>query len=144
MFCHMHSLACMKPCQCLSVSKYFIWILFLLFISHLCASWNIYLCYCHNLYLPICPQRCQTVVKTVNLALPFRITPIFTVSCVTGQNLDLILKFLHVLPPQHSHSERERLAQDLTEFQIDELYSVPLVGTVVGGVIRRWDIQHRR
>lgn len=70
-----------------------------------------------------------------------RITPIFTVSCVTGQNLDLILKFLHVLPPQHSHSERERLAQDLTEFQIDELYSVPLVGTVVGGVIRRGSIR---
>ncbi|XP_025103681.1 GTP-binding protein 2-like isoform X1 [Pomacea canaliculata] len=86
-------------------------------------------------------NRCQTVVKTVNLALPFRITPIFTVSCVTGQNLDLILKFLHVLPPQHSHSERERLAQDLTEFQIDELYSVPLVGTVVGGVIRRGSIR---
>ncbi|KAL8615644.1 GTP binding protein [Nucella lapillus] len=70
-----------------------------------------------------------------------RITPIFTVSCVSGRNLDLIQKFLHVLPPQKSHTERERLSQDLTEFQIDELYSVPQVGTVVGGVIKRGSIR---
>ncbi|XP_076442084.1 GTP-binding protein 2-like [Babylonia areolata] len=70
-----------------------------------------------------------------------KITPIFTVSCVTGHNLDLILKFLHVLPPQKSHSERQRLSQYLTEFQIDELYSVPHVGTVVGGVIKRGSIR---
>jgi GTPase len=56
---------------------------------------------------------------------------------VTGKNLDLILKFLHVLPPQKTHDERERLSLDHTEFQIDELFSVPQVGTVVGGVIRR-------
>ncbi|KAK7104445.1 GTP-binding protein 2-like [Littorina saxatilis] len=69
-----------------------------------------------------------------------KITPIFTVSCVTGRNLDLILKFLHLLPPQKSHTERERLSQDLTEFQIDELYTVPQVGTVVGGVIKKGSI----
>lgn len=78
---------------------------------------------------------------TVASSLDSRITPIFTVSCVTGRNLELILKFLHVLPPQRSHTERERLTQDLTEFQIDELYSVPQVGTVVGGVIRRGSIR---
>lgn len=70
-----------------------------------------------------------------------RITPIFTISCVTGENLDLILKFLNVLPHQKSHAERERLSHDHTEFQIDELYSVPFVGTVVGGVIKRGSIR---
>nr|KAG5704212.1 hypothetical protein BaRGS_012500 [Batillaria attramentaria] len=78
---------------------------------------------------------------TVASSLDSKIAPIFTVSCVTGRNLDLILKFLHVLPPQRSHTERERLTQDPTEFQIDELYSVPEVGTVVSGVIKRGSIR---
>lgn len=60
------------------------------------------------------------------------------VSCVTGKNLDLLKQFLNILPPGTPHSERERLAQDMTEFQIDELYSVPDVGTVVGGIIHRF------
>lgn len=89
------------------------------------------------------PVRINTEDDAITVAssLDNRIAPIFTVSCVTGRNLDLILKFLHVLPPQRSTLERERLTQDLTEFQIDELYSVPQVGTVVGGVIRRGSIR---
>ncbi|XP_059163773.1 GTP-binding protein 2-like [Physella acuta] len=70
-----------------------------------------------------------------------KVTPIFMVSCVTGKNLDLLKQFLNILPPGTPHSERERLAQDMTEFQIDELYSVPDVGTVVGGIIHRGSIR---
>ncbi|CAL1531257.1 unnamed protein product [Lymnaea stagnalis] len=68
-------------------------------------------------------------------------TPIFMVSCVTGENLDLLKQFLNILPPVTPHSERERLAQDMTEFQIDELFTVPDVGTVVGGIILRGSIR---
>ncbi|XP_076463579.1 GTP-binding protein 2-like [Babylonia areolata] len=90
------------------------------------------------------PVRISSEDDAITVASNFdtnSITPIFTVSCVSGYKLDLILKFLHVLPPQKSHTERERLSQDLTEFQIDELYTVPQVGTVVGGVIKRGSIR---
>jgi GTPase len=89
------------------------------------------------------PVRIDSEDDAVTVAsnLDHRITPIFTLSCVTGKNLDLILKFLHVLPPQKTHAERECLSLDHTEFQIDELFSVPQVGTVVGGVIRRGSIR---
>lgn len=70
-----------------------------------------------------------------------QITPIFMVSCVTGRGLDLVKQFLNILPPVTPSSERERLAQDMTEFQIDELFSIPGTGTVAGGVIQRGSIR---
>jgi len=70
-----------------------------------------------------------------------QVTPIFTVSCVTGCDLDLLKQFLNLLPPGLPSSERERLAQDMTEFQIDELFSIPGVGTVAGGLIQRGSIR---
>ncbi|XP_005099040.1 GTP-binding protein 2 [Aplysia californica] len=70
-----------------------------------------------------------------------QITPIFTVSCVTGKDLDLVKQFLNILPPVTPHCEREKLAQDMTEFQIDELFSIPDVGTVAGGIIQRGSIR---
>lgn len=70
-----------------------------------------------------------------------KITPIFMISCVSGKNLDLLKQFLNILPPVTPSSERERLAQDTTEFQIDELFSVPDVGPVVGGIIQRGSIR---
>lgn len=62
------------------------------------------------------------------------VCPIFCVSNVTGQNLELITKFLNAVPKQILH---EKLEQQETEFQIDELYSVPEVGVVVGGTLTR-------
>ncbi|XP_032876632.1 GTP-binding protein 2 [Amblyraja radiata] len=63
------------------------------------------------------------------------ITPIFTLSSVNGVNLDLLKVFLNVLPPLTNSKEQEELMQQLTEFQVDEIYSVPDVGTVVGGTL---------
>ncbi|KAG5277988.1 hypothetical protein AALO_G00093620 [Alosa alosa] len=63
------------------------------------------------------------------------VTPIFTLSSVTGENLDLLKVFLNVLPPLSNSKEQEELMQQLTEFQVDEIYSVPEVGTVVGGTL---------
>uniref|UniRef100_A0AAY4A4G5 Tr-type G domain-containing protein n=1 Tax=Denticeps clupeoides TaxID=299321 RepID=A0AAY4A4G5_9TELE len=48
------------------------------------------------------------------------VTPIFLLSSVSGQNLDLLKVFFNILPP-------------LT--QVDEIYTVPDVGTVVGGTL---------
>ncbi|XP_061627057.1 GTP-binding protein 2b isoform X1 [Phyllopteryx taeniolatus] len=63
------------------------------------------------------------------------VTPIFTLSSVSGKGLDLLKVFLNVLPPLSNSKEQEELMQQLTEFQVDEIYSVPDVGTVVGGTL---------
>ncbi|KAJ7413541.1 GTP-binding protein 2 [Pitangus sulphuratus] len=63
------------------------------------------------------------------------ITPIFTLSSVSGENLDLLKVFLNILPPLTNSKEQEELMQQLTEFQVDEIYTVPEVGTVVGGTL---------
>ncbi|XP_048865627.1 GTP-binding protein 2-like isoform X1 [Brienomyrus brachyistius] len=63
------------------------------------------------------------------------ITPIFTLSSVSGESLDLLKVFLNILPPLSNSKEQEELMQQLTEFQVDEIYTVPDVGTVVGGTL---------
>ncbi|CAI5770733.1 GTP-binding protein 2 isoform X1 [Podarcis lilfordi] len=63
------------------------------------------------------------------------ITPIFTLSSVSGDNLDHLKVFLNILPPLTNSKEQEELMQQLTEFQVDEIYTVPEVGTVVGGTL---------
>lgn len=64
------------------------------------------------------------------------IAPIFRVSCVTGENLDLLRKFLNTVPPLGSRrKDQPKLEQQLTEFQVDEIYNVPEAGTVLGGVL---------
>ncbi|XP_061582154.1 GTP-binding protein 2b [Cololabis saira] len=63
------------------------------------------------------------------------ITPIFTLSSVSGRSLDLLKIFLNIVPPLSNSKEQEELMQQLTEFQVDEIYSVPDVGTVVGGTL---------
>lgn len=39
------------------------------------------------------------------------VVPIFTVSSVIGKDLDLLTRFLYVLPPSISIKEKERLEQ---------------------------------
>lgn len=64
-----------------------------------------------------------------------QIVPIFCVSNVTGDGLDLLTKYLYVLSPGISNSEKERLEQEPVEFQIDEIFKVAEVGLVVGGLL---------
>lgn len=46
------------------------------------------------------------------------ITPIFTLSSVSGENLDLLKVFFNILPPLSNSKEQEELMQQLTEFQV--------------------------
>ncbi|KAE9531685.1 hypothetical protein AGLY_010891 [Aphis glycines] len=75
-------------------------------------------------------------VITASSAQPAQnVVPIFTISSVTGENLDLLTRFLYVLPPSISIKEKERLEQECCQFQIDEIFKVPDIGTIVGGVL---------
>jgi len=65
------------------------------------------------------------------------VTPVFTVSCVTGENLNLVKKFLNLVPPARSPMDQEKLAQECTEYQVDEIFNVPGTGPVVGGTLER-------
>eukprot|EP00039_Didymoeca_costata_P018987 m.335816 g.335816 ORF g.335816 m.335816 type:complete len:581 (-) comp17684_c0_seq1:38-1780(-) len=57
-----------------------------------------------------------------------RLCPIFQVSNVTGENLDLLKLFMNMLKPLTPVNHT-----DPPKFQIDETFSVPGVGTVVSG-----------
>jgi len=62
------------------------------------------------------------------------VSPIFEVSSVTGVGIDLLLKFLHALPPMgESVKEKERDMQEDCEFQVDEIFHIPSLGSIVGG-----------
>lgn len=52
------------------------------------------------------------------------VVPIFTISCVTGENLDLLTRFLYVLPPSISIKEKERLEQVQSSYFLNYILSV--------------------
>lgn len=86
------------------------------------------------------PMVVQTEDDVITAATNFnsnQVTPIFTVSCVTGENLNLVKKFLNLVPPSRSPMDQERLSQELTEYQVDEIFNVPGTGPVVGGTLER-------
>lgn len=63
-------------------------------------------------------RRVPLVIKTLDDVitaganqLTENVVPIFCVSSVNGEGLDLLFKFLYVLPPGVSVKERERLEQ---------------------------------
>lgn len=57
---------------------------------------------------------------SLSVSLP-RMCPIFQVSNVTGENMDLLKMFLNLLSSKTSYREDEP-----AEFQIDDTYSVPV------------------
>lgn len=78
--------------------------------------------------VPLMVKNIDQVVMSATNFVSQRLCPIFQVSNVTGENLDLLKMFLNLLTTQ-------KLGQDdqPAEFQIDDTYSVPGVGTVVSG-----------
>lgn len=53
-----------------------------------------------------------------NFVLPGSITPIFTLSSVSGESLELLKIFLNIIPPLSNTKEQEELMEQLTEFQV--------------------------
>nr|KAJ3417153.1 GTP binding protein [Polyrhizophydium stewartii] len=83
--------------------------------------------------IPLVIQNEDDLVACVSDFVSSRIVPIFLTSSVTGDNLDLLTKFFNILPRPPRNFER--LLEDETEYQIEEVYSVPGTGTVVGGIV---------
>lgn len=90
--------------------------------------------------VPVLVKNSDEVVLSATNFVSERLCPIFQVSNVTGENLDLLKMFLNLL------TTRTKGLDDLpAEFQIDDTYSVQGVGTVVSGttlqgVIRQNDM----
>ncbi|KAI0127878.1 P-loop containing nucleoside triphosphate hydrolase protein [Xylariales sp. AK1849] len=81
--------------------------------------------------IPIFIRNREECINTATQFVSQRICPIFQVSNVTGENLDLVRAFLNILP----HHGRYDADADF-EFAINDTFSVPFVGTVVSGIVK--------
>lgn len=61
--------------------------------------------------VPLVIRNLDDVITAGANQLTENVVPIFCVSSVNGEGLELLLKFLHVLPPGISAKEKERLEQ---------------------------------
>ncbi|XP_065345914.1 GTP-binding protein 1 [Cloeon dipterum] len=78
--------------------------------------------------VPVMVRSEDDVVLSATNFVSERLCPIFQVSNVSGENLDLLKMFLNLLTTRNNARDDEP-----AEFQIDDMYSVPGVGTVVSG-----------
>lgn len=78
--------------------------------------------------VPVTVKTPDDVVVSATNFVSERLCPIFQVSNVNGENLDLLKMFLNLLTARITSHDDEP-----AEFQIDDTYSVPGVGTVVSG-----------
>jgi len=78
--------------------------------------------------IPLLVNNKDDVVVAASNFVSQRVCPIFQVSNVTGDNLDLLRLFLNLLNPRVANEDEAP-----AEFQIDDTFSVPGVGTVVSG-----------
>ncbi|CAF4625509.1 unnamed protein product [Rotaria sp. Silwood2] len=88
-------------------------------------------------FKPFFIQNEGDLIKAADIFVEKNICPILPVSCVTGQNIDLLKKFLNILPPRLSSSEQEILSQLPVEYRIDHIYTNNTSNeVVVGGTLR--------
>lgn len=63
------------------------------------------------------------------------LTPILSISCVTGQGMDILRQLLAALPQRRRHAEKQR--NKPFEYLVEDIYQVPGVGTVLSGFVTR-------
>ncbi|XP_031522957.1 GTP-binding protein 2 isoform X4 [Papio anubis] len=71
---------------------------------------------CHKVPMLVTSED-DAVTAAQQFAQSPNVTPIFTLSSVSGESLDLLKVFLNILPPLTNSKEQEELMQQLTEFQ---------------------------
>ncbi|KAF9217679.1 GTP binding protein [Podila verticillata] len=67
--------------------------------------------------------------------------PILLLSSVTGENVSLLEKFLYLLPKPPLMGQTEGDSRDPACYQIEEIYHIPDIGTVVGGFLHTGKIE---
>ncbi|KAG9067244.1 GTP binding protein [Linnemannia hyalina] len=67
--------------------------------------------------------------------------PILLLSSVTGENVNLLEKFLFLLPKPSLDNRGSVDSQEPACYQIEEIYSIPDIGTVVGGFLHKGRIE---
>ncbi|CAO3683405.1 unnamed protein product [Umbelopsis ramanniana] len=80
--------------------------------------------------IPMFIKTNEDVVVTAANFVSERLCPIFQISNVTGEGLNLVRNFLNILPSQAKYDSSLPF-----EYQITDTFSVPFVGTVVSGVV---------
>ncbi|KAL2048252.1 hypothetical protein N7G274_000163 [Stereocaulon virgatum] len=81
--------------------------------------------------IPIFIKNREETIETATQFISQRICPVFQVSNVTGESLDLVRTFLNILPHHGNYD-----AEAPFEFHVNDTFSVPFVGTVVSGVVK--------
>lgn len=81
--------------------------------------------------MPIFIKDMEQTINTATQFVSTRICPIFQVSNVSGEGLDYVRTFLNLLP-HYGHYNTEAPF----EFLVNDIFSVPFVGTVVSGIAK--------
>ncbi|EGS17818.1 GTP-binding protein 1-like protein [Thermochaetoides thermophila DSM 1495] len=81
--------------------------------------------------IPVFIKNHEDCINTATQFVSQRICPIFQVSNVTGENLDLVRTFFNILP-HHGRYDTDAPF----EFHVNDTFSVPHVGTVVSGIVK--------
>ncbi|KAK3721484.1 hypothetical protein LTR37_003040 [Vermiconidia calcicola] len=81
--------------------------------------------------IPIFIKNREDCINTATQFVSQRICPIFQVSNVTGESLNLVREFLNILPHHGKYDVDAPF-----EFHVNDTFSVPFVGTVVSGVVK--------
>ncbi|KYQ88647.1 GTP-binding protein 1 [Tieghemostelium lacteum] len=84
--------------------------------------------------LPVVIKSHDDVVVAARNFISERIAPIFQVSNVTGENLDLLRSFLNLLP---SKKEWDSVIDKPAQLDIDSTWTVTGAGTVVSGTVMK-------
>ncbi|KAL8371167.1 hypothetical protein RB595_001150 [Gaeumannomyces hyphopodioides] len=81
--------------------------------------------------VPVFIKNREQCINTAAQFISQRICPVFQVSNVTGENLDLVRTFLNILPHHGRYNSDAHF-----EFHVNDTFSVPFVGTVVSGIVK--------
>lgn len=65
------------------------------------------------------------------------LAPVFDISCVTGEGLNLLRKMLFSLPKRRRHEKKVKRS---FEFLVEDLFNVPGVGSVVSGFVNAGEL----
>lgn len=88
--------------------------------------------------IPIFIKNREDTIEAATQVISKRIVPVFQVSNVTGESLDLVRTFLNILPHHGNYN-----TEGPFEFSVNDTFSVPFVGTVVSGVVKSGMISFR-